>query len=232
MKTRIKALIIAAAIIVALLLAALAIYFTRPSVAFITSGLLPEGYDVPSPDGSFFRYRRVSSPDGASIVITAPDAAVPEGIDSYLLGRVPEDGENVIATLLIDEGKMWECAPREGSTVLLYEALSEGAKSIADHLLSIDSSIRTVTYDGRVSAANLDAIEEEIGDADDVFCLTPSSSMDFIRNNASHSITVDALDAAALETSVVDNAVSIDWDTTISNLLSGNAELSYCSISL
>ena len=42
----------------------------------------------------------------------------------------------------------------------------------------------------------------------------------------------DALDAAAMETSDVDKAVSIDWDSTIRNLLSGNAELSYCLISL
>ena len=56
--------------------------------------------------------------------------------------------------------------------------------------------------------------------------------MSFIRDASDCVIVVDALDAAAMETSDVDKAVSIDWDSTIRNLLSGNAELSYCLISL
>ena len=184
------------------------------------------------PDGSFFHYRRVSSVSNADLVITAPDASVPDGIDSYLLGRLPEDGENVLGTLLVDEGKLWETALDDTSIAVLYEESSVASKNIVSHLKSVDSSAKEVKYRGRVSSANLDAVKSEIGDAETILCLTPSSSMSFIRDASDCVIVVDALDAAAMETSDVDKAVSIDWDSTISSLLSGNAELSYCLISL
>ena len=232
MKRRIKALLAVIAVLLLIAGSALIIYFTRPAVAFITSGLFPPGYDVPMPDGSFFHYRRVSSPSNADLVITAPDASVPEGVDSYLLGRLPEEGENVLGTLLVDEGKLWETALDDTSITVLYEESSVASKNIVSHLKAVDSSIMEVKYQGRVSSANLDTVKSEIGDAETILCLTPSSSMSFIRDASDRVIVVDALDAAAMETSDVDKAVSIDWDSTISNLLSGNAELSYCLISL
>ena len=232
MKRRIKALLAAIAILLLIAGSALIIYFTRPSVAFITSGLFPPGYDVPMPDGSFFHYRRVSSVSNADLVITAPDASVPDGIDSYLLGRLPEDGENVLGTLLVDEGKLWETALDDTFIAVLYEESSVASKNIVSYLKTVDSSVKEVKYQGRVSSANLDAVKSEIGDAETILCLTPSSSMSFIRDASDCVIVVDALDAAAMETSDVDKAVSIDWDSTIRNLLSGNAELSYCLISL
>ena len=232
MKRRIKALLAVIAVLLLIAGSALIIYFTRPAVAFITSGLFPSGYDVPMPDGSFFHYRRVSSVSNADLVITAPDASVPDGIDSYLLGRLPEDGENVLGTLLVDEGKLWETALDDTFIAVLYEESSVASKNIVSHLKSVDSSAKEVKYQGRVSSANLDAVKSEIGDAETILCLTPSSSMSFIRDASDCVIVVDALDAAAMETSDVDKAVSIDWDSTISSLLSGNAELSYCLISL
>lgn len=232
MKRRIKALLAVIAVLLLIAGSALIIYFTRPAVAFITSGLFPSGYDVPMPDGSFFHYRRVSSVSNADLVITAPDASVPDGIDSYLLGRLPEDGENVLGTLLVDEGKLWETALDDTFIAVLYEESSVASKNIVSYLKTVDSSVKEVKYQGRVSSANLDAVKSEIGDAETILCLTPSSSMSFIRDASDCVIVVDALDAAAMETSDVDKAVSIDWDSTISSLLSGNAELSYCLISL
>ena len=232
MKRRIKALLAVIAVLLLIAGSALIIYFTRPAVAFITSGLFPSGYDVPMPDGSFFHYRRVSSVSNADLVITAPDASVPDGIDSYLLGRLPEDGENVLGTLLVDEGKLWETALDDTFIAVLYEESSVASKNIVSYLKTLDSSAKEVKYQGRVSSANLDAVKSEIGDAETILCLTPSSSMSFIRDASDCVIVVDALDAAAMETSDVDKAVSIDWDSTISSLLSGNAELSYCLISL
>ena len=232
MKRRIKALLAVIAVLLLIAGSALIIYFTRPAVAFITSGLFPPGYDVPMPDGSFFHYRRVSSVSNADLVITAPDASVPDGIDSYLLGRLPEEGENVLGTLLVDEGKLWKTALGDTSITVLYEESSVASKNIVSYLKTVDSSVKEVKYQGRVSSANLDTVKSEIGDAETILCLTPSSSMSFIRDASDRVIVVDALDAAAMETSDVDKAVSIDWDSTISNLLSGNAELSYCLISL
>lgn len=232
MKRRIKALLAVIAVLLLIAGSALIIYFTRPAVAFITSGLFPSGYDVPMPDGSFFHYRRVSSVSNADLVITAPDASVPDGIDSYLLGRLPEESENVLGTLLVDEGKLWETALDDTFIAVLYEESSVASKNIVSYLKTLDSSVKEVKYQGRVSSANLDAVKSEIGDAETILCLTPSSSMSFIRDASDCVIVVDALDAAAMETSDVDKAVSIDWDSTISNLLSGNAELSYCLISL
>ena len=232
MKRRIKALLAVIAVLLLIAGSALIIYFTRPAVAFITSGLFPSGYDVPMPDGSFFHYRRVSSVSNADLVITAPDASVPDGIDSYLLGRLPEESENVLGTLLVDEGKLWETALDDTFIAVLYEESSVASKNIVSYLKAVDSSVKEVKYQGRVSSANLDAVKSEIGDAETILCLTPSSSMSFIRDASDCVIVVDALDAAAMETSDVDKAVSIDWDSTIRNLLSGNAELSYCLISL
>ena len=232
MKRRIKALLAVIAVLLLIAGSALIIYFTRPAVAFITSGLFPSGYDVPMPDGSFFHYRRVSSVSNADLVITAPDASVPDGIDSYLLGRLPEESENVLGTLLVDEGKLWETALDDTFIAVLYEESSVASKNIVSYLKTLDSSVKEVKYQGRVSSANLDAVKSEIGDAETILCLTPSSSMSFIRDASDCVIVVDALDAAAMETSDVDKAVSIDWDSTIRNLFSGNAELSYCLISL
>lgn len=232
MKRRIKALLAVIAVLLLIAGSALIIYFTRPAVAFITSGLFPSGYDAPMPDGSFFHYRRVSSVSNADLVITAPDASVPDGVDSYLLGRLPEEGENVLGTLLVDEGKLWETALDDTFIAVLYEESSVASKNIVSYLKTVDSSVKEVKYQGRVSSANLDAVKSEIGDAETILCLTPSSSMSFIRDASDCVIVVDALDAAAMETSDVDKAVSIDWDSTIRNLLSGNAELSYCLISL
>ena len=146
MKRRIKALLAVIAVLLLIAGSALIIYFTRPAVAFITSGLFPSGYDAPMPDGSFLHYRRVSSVSNADLVITAPDASVPDGIDSYLLGRLPEDGENVLGTILVDEVKLWETALDDTFIAVLYEESSVASKNIVSYLKTVDSSVKEVKY--------------------------------------------------------------------------------------
>ena len=62
--------------------------------------------------------------------------------------------------------------------------------------------------------------------------LTPETSMELIRDGGSRNVIMDIRDAAAMETTEVESAVSIDWDASVENLLSGKAELSYCLLSL
>lgn len=211
-----------------------AFHFTRPAVAFIGYGTFPPGYELPKPH-SFFRYRMVGDPAVADLVITAPDAAVPAGVGSYLFGREAEEGEEPIALLPIDAPRMWEEAISDDSAyAILYEETSPASIAIAGHLSSIDPSISLITYHGRISTANIDQIASAIGEsgADKVIVLNPDTSMDILRLDHGWDAVMDIRDAAALETVRVEQAVSIDWDSTIESLLSGNAGLSYCLLSL
>ncbi len=228
-----KRIVISVLIVLLLAVCCLAFYMTRPSVAFISTLSFPDGYVLPEP-GNIFKYRMTGNMQKADIVITAPDSPVPQGVVSYLFGRDAEEGENPAAVLAIDEGKMWETALAEGSAVLLYEESSVAAKEIASHLRSVDPEIGEVVYTGRISGANADGILNEIKEngSERVFALTPSSSMALFRSTDSFQIVMDIRDAAAMETTAVSEAVSIDWDGTIENLISGSAELSYCLISL
>ena len=129
---------------------------------------------------------------------------------------------------------MWRTALDSGSVVLLYEESSVSARRIAEYLKALDSDIAEVTYTGRISGANMDSVKSSIPDDGNtrVLLLTPSSSMGLLRSPHSWRAVLDIRDAVAMETTEVDMAVSIDWDNTIENLLSGTAELSYRLISL
>ncbi len=232
MRKRAAIIVIAAAAVLSV--SAAAFLFSRPSVAFVTSGLLPEGYELPQP-GNILEYRMTDNLQSADLVITAPDAALPEGVPSYLFGRKAEEGESPLAVLDIDEGEMWECAITEdGRYAALYEETSSAAKAAADHLRSLGADVTDVTYTGRISGANLDQVSSAISDAAAaaVLALTPSSSTELLRSEHSWRIIMDARDAAALESTACDDEVAIDWDATIRSLLSGNAELSYRLVSL
>ena len=122
------------AIIMLVLITGLAVFhFTRPSVAFVTSDSFPSGYRLPSPH-SFFKYRRTGNAENADLVIVAPDAAVPAGVEAYLFGRDAEEGESPAAVLAIDEARMWESAAADGSFAVIYEESSSRAAAIASHL--------------------------------------------------------------------------------------------------
>ena len=222
MRKKAIAIIIAAAAAAAAVLAA--VHFTRPSVAFIDSGAFPQGYDLPRPS-SFFSYRVTGNPERADIVITAPDAAIPEGVDSYLFGRHALDGESPIAVLGIDEAAMWSAAAGAEDPVLLYEETSAAGKLVADSL-----GIPSVTYQGRISSANIDQVSRQIPPEGTVLAMTPSTSMSLFRADRSWKLIMDVRDAAAMDTTDCDAAVSIDWDAAVMNLLSGKEELSYCLI--
>ncbi len=226
-KKSIVLLIILASLIVA---GALLFYFLRPSVAFIRSDLFPSGYELPGP--SALRYRLTGNPIGADLVIVSPDAAVPPGVPAYLFGREAEDGETVEAVLAIDNGRMWEQALRDTEIALLYEESSVYGREVADYLSSIDGNVRSVTYTGRISGANIETVRKEIAGAGIVFALTPSSSVEILRSAHSWPVVMDIRDAAAMETTAVDEAVSIDWNKTVENLLAGRAELSYCLVAM
>ena len=169
----------------------------------------------------------------ADVVLVAPAASVPEGVEAYLFGREAEDGEEPVAVLAIDDEAMWECAAEEGA-VVLYERSTAYARDIAEHLESLGLGIEAVTYSGRISGANAEQVRSEIEEAgaDTVLAITPSSSIALLREEHPWRIVMDVRDAAAMETTRVDAAVSIDWDATIQSLLSGNAELSYGLIAL
>lgn len=222
MRKKALAIIIAAAAAAAGVLAV--VHFTRPSVAFIDSGAFPKGYDLPRPS-SFFSYRMTGNPERADIVITAPDAVIPEGVDSYLFGRNALDGESPAAVLGIDEAAMWSVAAGEKEPVLLYEETSAVGKLAADSL-----GIPSVTYQGRISSANIEEISRQIPPEGTVLAITPATSMSLFRTDHSWSLVMDVRDAAAMDTTDCDAAVSIDWDATVMNLLSGKEELSYCLI--
>ena len=72
----------------------------------------------------------------ADVVLVAPDASVPEGVEAYLFGREAEDGEEPVAVLAIDDEAMWECAAEEGA-VVLYERSTAYARDIAERLESL-----------------------------------------------------------------------------------------------
>lgn len=228
-----KKIAITCVIILLLVLGAGLFYMTRPSVAFIKALSFPPGYELPEP-GNILKYRMTDNAASASLVITAPDAAVPVGVNAYLFGREPVEGETPLAVLGINEGEMWRTALDGGSVVLLYEESSVSARRIAEYLKALDSDIAEVTYTGRISGANMDSVKSSIPDDENtrVLLLTPSSSMGLLRSPHSWRAVLDIRDAAAMETTEVDMAVSIDWDNTIENLLSGTAELSYRLISL
>ncbi len=229
-----RRLITVLAIIILVLITSLAVFhFTRPSVAFIASDSFPPGYRLPSPY-SFFKYRRTGNAGNADLVIVAPDAAVPAGVEAYLFGRDAEEVESPAAVLAIDEERMWESAAADGSFAVIYEESSSRAAAIASHLAALNENAVPVTYMGRISSANIGQVVSAVdaSGADTLLMLTPETSMELIRDDGSRNVIMDIRDAAAMETTEVESAVSIDWDASVENLLSGKAELSYCLLSL
>ena len=225
-----KVLVALAAVILFIVLICAVFYFTRPAVAFVTSSSFPPGYELPEP-GNILKYR-MTAPENADLVITAPDAALPDNTNTYLFGREAEEGENPVAVLQIDEGRMWESALSLENSVVLFEESDPYAKEIFSHLSEVRPELDSVTYSGRVSVANLDALKASLANAENVLVLTPISSMELLRSDHDWNAVLDVRDSAAMETTDISYAVSIDWDSTIENLLSGKAELSYTLLTL
>ena len=225
-----KVLVIVIAVLLCVSVALALFHSTRPSVAFITSGSFPRGYDLPEPR-SFFSFRRTSDASSADLVIVPPDAEVPSS-GGYLFGREAEEGENPSAVLGIDNGRMWAEAIDEGRYAAVFEESSLLASSIMEVLEPL--GVVPIPYMGRISSANIDSVRREIAsaEADTVLLLTPSTSMSLIRSDHEWSVIMDIRDAAAMDTTEVDAAVSIDWNRTVQDLLSGVEELSYCVLPL
>ena len=184
------------------------------------------GYEIISPSSFSLSYRVVSDPASADLVLALPGAVLPEGIEGITIG-----GEG--ADLSIDESAMWMTAMGDGVECLLYESSDQYASKIAEDLLENDGNAYAVTYDERVSVENMQRLFSSVSGSDKLLLLTPSSSIRLVRENQVDADTVmDYRDAAAVETTDIDEAVSIDWDSTIRSMLSGNSELSYALVSL
>ena len=209
---------------IASVLAALAVFFlTRPSVAILEPEY-PAGYDLISPAILTSAYRTVSRAEGADVVIALPGAELPEGTDGVVIGS---------DELSIDESNMWKAALGEGRECILYESSDSVARSIAEGLLASDDNAYAVTYDGRISVENMNRILSEVSGSDSLLMLTPSTSVRLIReNDAETSVVMDYRDAAAMDTTIVNEAVCIDWDALIRSVLSDSAELSYTLVTL
>lgn len=209
---------------IASVLAALAVFFlTRPSVAILEPEY-PAGYDLISPAVLTSAYRTVSRAEGADVVIALPGAELPEGTDGVVIGS---------DELSIDESSMWKAALGEGRECILYESSDSVARSIAESLLASDDNAYAVTYDGRISVENMNRILSEVSDSDSLLMLTPSTSVRLIReNDTGTSVVMDYRDVAAMDTTIVNEAVCIDWDALIRSVLSDSAELSYTLVPL
>ena len=222
MKRRVLSFIL---IIFIILGGALAFFLTRPRIA-VFEPEYPPGYDIDSPAWMTLSYRRVSDPGAASAVIALPGAELPEGVEGVTIGGSE-------SSLPIDEKTMWKTVLSDGTECILYEASDQTARSIADSLLAVDGNAYEVTYDGRISVENIDRILDSVSGADKILLLTPLSSIRLIRNNSMDStVVMDHRDAAAMETTDVDEAVSIDWESTIKSVLRDAPELSYTLITL
>ena len=110
---------------------------------------------------------------------------------------------------------------------ILYDESIQHARELADYLLSLDDNAYAVRYSGRVSVANYDQVISEIGDADTILALTPTTSMRILRADGIPSVIFDSLHAAALESTPFSASVGVDWDASVESLLSGSRTLSY-----
>ena len=75
--------------------------------------------------------------------------------------------------------------------------------------------------------ANYDQVISEIGDADTILALTPTTSMRILRADGIPSVILDSLHAAAMESTPFSASVGVDWDASVESLLSGSRTLSY-----
>ena len=222
MKKRVLAISL---IIMVILGIAVAFFFTRPGVAIIEP-IYPQGYEINSPAYLSFGYRRVSNPLSASAIIVLPGAELPAGLDGTVIGGPGSD-------LPIDETRMWQAALSDGVECILYESSDMVAAEIADGIIASDDNAYKVVYDGRISVENIEKILESVSGCDKLLMLTPSSSIRLIRNGSIDAdVVMDYRDAAAIEMPDVDEAVAIDWTSTIESVLSGHPELSYALITL
>ena len=221
-----KKLIVLLSALFILIAAFLIFFFSRPSVAFLSSEL-PDGFSMEGPSFMTSRYRRTGNAGNASLVIVMPSVAVPD-VDgtTVLVGRAAEDGESPDISLPLDFSSMWGTALGEWRECILYESSDRHARSLAASLLESDENAFELTYSGRVSVANAVEIEAGIESADVVFYLTPSTSERILRSSAKPAV-LDFIHNGALERTASYGYVGIDWDSTVDALLSGRSELSY-----
>ena len=221
-----KKLVILLLSVVIIAPAVLVFYLTRPAVAFI-SAELPEGFSLSGPSLLSSSFRLSGRAGSADLVIVMPSEAVPDSSGrTVLIGRSAEEGESPDSVIVPDLSSMWKTALSGQRECLLYESSDSTAAAIAAALLSSDDNAFEVTYSGRVSVANADAVSQGIGDADVIFYLTPSSSLRILRSSLVPAV-LDSVHGAALETTAVSGLVGIDWDSTVEGLLSGSDALSY-----
>ena len=222
-----KKIIAAASAVMILIAIALAVFLSRPSVAFISSDL-PDGLSLPRPSAITLSFRLTGNAASADLVIVMPECAVPESEGfTVLFGRNPEDGETPDLVLIPDDEAIWELALSDGVECILYDESIQHARETADHLLSLDDNAYAVRYSGRVSVANYDQVISGIGDADTILALTPTTSMRILRADGIPSVILDSLHAAALESTPFSASVGVDWDASVESLLSGSRTLSY-----
>ncbi len=222
-----KIIAAAAAAMILLIAIVLAVILSRPSVAFISADL-PDGFNLPGPSSITSSFRLSGNASSADLVIVMPWHSVPEsGGLTVLFGRNPEDGETPDLVLIPDDEAMWELALSDGVECILYDESVQHARRIADHLLSLDGNAYAARYSGRVSVANYDQVIAEVGNADRILALTPSTSMRVLRSEGIPPVVLDGLHAAALESTPFSASVGIDWNATVESLLSGSRSLRY-----
>ena len=112
----------------------------------------------------------------------------------------------------------------------IYEIRSGGGIRGVERATTVLTLFSDTFGKGRISSANIDQVSRQIPPEGTVLAMTPSTSMSLFRADRSWKLIMDVRDAAAMDTTDCDAAVSIDWDATVMNLLSGKEELSYCLI--
>ena len=204
---------------------AAAVFFTRPGYAIVLPEH-PSWYSLGEPLFSL-SFRKTGDCRNADVLFVMPGMSVPETSGSVILMRPAESGEDY-PVLDIDEAELWAAALGDGRECIVYESSDGAASAVAAALSARDGNAFSVTYDGRITDANLERTLRQMEGADKVLLLTPATSVMLARNGRlSVPAVMDFRDAGALTAASCSEVVTIDWGHLIRSALAGEAGLSY-----
>lgn len=204
-----KGLLISLSFLLAVLLAALSFYFSRPLVVFFTAEADPYYVDnLEKPDFFSLHYRTRVVTDVDDDILNKADLIINHSVigldkpNEYIVGYDPL---SLIAPYVDSLG--------DGVTYL-YDSSDGEELAVLSFLVERVGDLNAVSYDGKIDRSEYGIYKTRVGTGL-IITLSLDETIGFIRTLDEPEIAVSYLDAAALETLEPSIVFSPEWDLII-----------------